>query len=235
MRGCYEFLSGLEKPWRSALKYTLTAFVVSFFLSMFSIFMVWFSNTPFFDIRKFLNEVADQILVFRLSLMLVLVSIIISWAIINRNTSTSIFCALLIKIITGSYMTALITSSISRFMALSGWFGNWTDYLPWSSIYPTIALPFTIMLWGGTWWGVLVLRNHVKSIARNEGREHTDVYDWVGQFIMRELEKRSRAEAAVKPTGSDSENSPPDQDLAHDGKPKSDAPAVSSLDVRGSR
>ncbi len=190
MKHCYKLLSGLEHPWRSTVRYTATALLFSLALSLLTIFMVWFSNTPLFDIGKFFAKIAEQIIIFRLSLMLVLVGLIILWAILKRNTSTTIACALLIKIITGSYTTALITSSISRFMVVSGWFGDWTDNLPWSSIYPTIALPFTVLLWSGTWWGVLVLRNHVKSLARDEDREHFDVYDWLRQFFQRRLEKR---------------------------------------------
>lgn len=198
MKHCYRVLSGMENPLRSAAGYTMAGIVFSLLFSLLSIFMVWFSNTPFFDIRKFLAEVAEQILIFRLSLMLMLVGLILSWAILKRDTSTTIVCALLIKIITGSYMTALIMSSISRFMVFSGWFGDWTDYLPWSSMYPTFALPFTVLLWGGTWWGVLFLRNHVKYMARLAGREHVDVYDWLGRFFQRQLDKHTHREACGK-------------------------------------
>jgi len=191
MKSCYKLLTGLEHPWRSAVLYTLTGILLSLAISLLTIIMVWISNTPFFDVGEFFAEVVEQIIVFRLSLMLVLIGLIISWAILKRNTSTTIACALLIKIITGSYMTALITSMISRFMVVSGWFGDWTDNLPWSSIYPTIALAFTLLLWGGTWFGVLILRNHVKALARAENREHFDIYDRLRQFFQRKVEKPS--------------------------------------------
>lgn len=192
MKFVHTQLSGLKNPGRSAVKYTITGLVLSLFLSLLSIFMIWFSNTPIFDIRPFLKELADQILTFRLSIMLILVGVTISWAILKRKTSTTLACAVLIKLITGSYMTALITTGISRFMVQTGYFGVWAeDYLPWSSMYPTIALPMTILLWGGTWWGVLVLRNHVKALARDAGTEHSDIYDRLGAFFNRELDKRT--------------------------------------------
>ena len=191
LKHCYEWLSGLEKPWRSTRRYTVLALTFSLVASLLSIFMVWFTTTPFFDIRKFFVEVIEQILLFRLSIMLIFIGLIISWAILKRNTSTTIACALLIKIITGSYMTALITSAISRFMVESGWFGEWTDSLPWASMYPTIALPLTLILWGGTWWGVLILRNHVKSLAQAASQEHIDVYDRLGLFFERQLKKHT--------------------------------------------
>ncbi|WP_438308550.1 hypothetical protein ACIZ1P_06370 [Pseudomonas guariconensis] len=152
-----KWLNNLEKPWSSTWRYTSAAVGLSLLASLVSIFLIWFTTTPFFDIRKFFALAWQQIVIFRVSLMLGLIGLVIVWGIFKRNTSTTITCALLIKLITGSYMTALLTSAISSFIVEHFEWGAWTDALPWASVYPSIALPFTVFLWGGDLVGGPVL------------------------------------------------------------------------------
>lgn len=202
VRKLHGTVAGFNSPGTSALKFTLFGVLTSLLLALFSIGMIWFVSTPMFDIRGFLANLWETIVIFKGPLMLAIIGVLLCLSILSRRAFESVIFAFLIKVVTGTYMTGLVMITITKFMIDNQYFeGPWIENLPLASVYPTGPLVITVLLWGITWFCVLSARKYVKGIRKDEGKPYDDFYDSAERFLDKLLKSLASGPTGKEPMG----------------------------------
>ena len=165
----YNFFELLNHPFRSSIKYTALGIALSLLLSVLNILVVWFVNTPMFDLLAFMKNIWHEIVVYNTAFLILIVAAFLLWSFFSKKTIQTIICAFAIKFVSASYMCFLFTVSLSNALIDSGWFENetWLNYLPYNGIYPMYSSIIIISMWAYTWYFALHARMKGKKLTNN--------------------------------------------------------------------
>jgi hypothetical protein len=167
-----------NNPLESTLYYSAFNFIFSLFLSVFGIFLVWFTYSDFFDISAFLHGILKEIIIYKLPIFLLVVLLFMTLAILTRKSVFSIFLALITKVVMFSYIVGLMTTGIGYFIIVNDLSsGDWLNHLPFSAGYPVYTIFFTLIFWSLLWFITLYLRMHVKGLYKQKGETREDILD----------------------------------------------------------
>ncbi len=180
----YNYLKSFNSPKMSAAKYTVIGAAFSSLLSILSVGVIWFVNTPLFDFRSVLFNIINELFLFKVPLLLVIIGIYFLITAFSKQTVKTIILAFVVKLLTSSFMTYLITVFISKLIIDNKWFeADWLIYLPYSSEYPIYSIIVILLMWGLTWHFALYKRLKLKLEFKAKGVDHIDVIDKATTYL----------------------------------------------------
>ncbi|WP_318410351.1 hypothetical protein [Photobacterium leiognathi] len=180
----YNFLKSFNSPKKSAAKYTVVGAVFSSLLSILSVGVIWFVNTPFFDFRSALFNIINELFLFKVPLLLVIIGFYFLITAFSKQAVKTVILAFVIKLLTTSFMTYLITVVISKCIIDNKWFeADWLIYLPYSYEYPIYSIVVMLLMWGLTWYFALYKRLKLKLEFTAKGEVDIDVIDKATTYL----------------------------------------------------
>ncbi|MFY8328121.1 hypothetical protein [Pseudoalteromonas sp. ZZD1] len=179
------YFKSYDTPFDNAWKYTLIGLLFSLCLSVVSIFLIWFLNTPIFDFKGFLFKIIEELIKFKAPIILAIVSILFLCSVFTKNTGRTILYAFAIKLVTSSYLVLLITICISTAIVKNSFFeGEWLFKLPFSSEYPIMTVLLIIAIWFSTWYMALRMRlKRKEQFIPTENEQFIDVVVHLQNFF----------------------------------------------------